>query len=295
MLKKLLGVFGLALVLAIIWVEGPATILNAASHANLALLIAAEAFLVSLNLFKGLRLHELLKSIQRLRFRDSLRVFCFGQLVNQGIMTALGEVSKGLMLKRLHGLSFSRSMSIIVVERGFDLLFALALSALVLAQVNKAWLPLAIGLAAALAALIAAIAFLPQNLFRFFQRFKQPWHAYTNFRNGLRGLSPRFLAIAFAVSVAAWTLEGLGNQFILYSLGVNLPLLTVLGVTSLSLVVGFASFIPGGIGAREASLVLLYSALGVPGPTALAQGLIYRISIAANDYAIYLLAGWRKK
>ena len=221
MLKKLLGVLGFVLILLIVWLEGPATIWNAASRADIALLIAAELFLILLNLTKGLRLHEIIKSIQRLDFRDSLRVFCFGQLVNQGVMTALGEVSKGLMLKRLHGFSFSRSMSVIVAERGFDLLFAIALSAMILAQVNSSWLPLAIGLAVVLAVLILAIAFLPQNLFRFFQRFKRPWHAYTNFREGLRGLSPRFLLIAGVISIVAWVFEGLGNQFILSSLGVS--------------------------------------------------------------------------
>lgn len=294
MLKKLLALLGLALIIAIILIEDPTKIWDAVSNTNPLLLLAAEAFLLALSLSKGARLHQLAKTIKQLKFREALNVFCFGQLVNQGITTVLGEVSKGVMLKKLHGFSFSRSMSIIFVERGYDLIFTLAFSMLLLGQVKQSWAPLAIALPLLFIGAIIAIAVLPEKPFHWFKKFKKPWHFYENFRGGLRSLSTKVLATTLAITAVAWLFEGLGNQLLLSAFGVNLPLLTVLSVTSLSLLVGFLSGIPGGIGTREVSLVFLYSLFGVPAPIALALSLVYRIAIIVNDYAFYLLSEWKK-
>lgn len=295
MLKKILTIIGLVLIIAIIFIEGPEKIWNAATKADLALLVCAEIFLILLTLVKGVRLQQLAKTIKCLGFRQSLHIFCFGQLVNQGVTTAIGEVSKALMLKKLHGFSFSRSISIIFVERGCDFIFTLGFACLIIAQLKTDWALTALAIPLVFVLAIIAVAFLPVHLFAFFKKFKKLWHVYSNFRQGLRNLSLQLIAITLAISAVAWLFEGLGNQFLLSSLGAPLPLLTVLSITSLSLMVGFISGIPGGIGSREAALVLLYSLFGVGMPIALAQALIYRVLTAGSNFVLYAVAGWRGK
>ncbi|NYZ75480.1 flippase-like domain-containing protein [Candidatus Micrarchaeota archaeon] len=291
MLKTILAIAGALVFILLIWYSGPQAIWNAATQANPFLLLAALACLALITLLKGLRLHALLKHSGSIARREALAVFSFGQLANQGITTALGEVAKGALLKKVHGFSFSKSMGVILVERGYDFLFTVFFAAIALAALRPDSLPF---LGAALAIVffgVAAAAFAPGNWFSFLKRWKKVYESASKFRQGIKSLQPKTLAYALAFSAAAWLFEGLGNQLIFSALGIQLPILTVLGITSAGLIVGFATAIPGGIGSREATLVLLYAAAGVSAPAVIAQALLYRIGMTGVSLASYAAAG----
>ncbi|MEW5955293.1 MAG: lysylphosphatidylglycerol synthase transmembrane domain-containing protein [Candidatus Micrarchaeota archaeon] len=291
MLKTILAIAGALMFLLLIWYSGPAAVWNAVTQANPLLFAAALACLLLLTALKGLRLHALLQHAGRLKRREALAVFSFGQLTNQGITTLLGEVAKGALLKKIHGFSFSNSMGVILVERGYDFLFTVFFAAIALASLRPDWLPfLALLLAVAFFG-VAAAAFAPSKWFSFLKRWKKLWESAAKFRHGIVGLRPQALCLAFAFSAVAWLFEGLGNHFIFSALGIQLPLLTVLGITSAGLIVGFATMIPGGIGSREATMVLLYSAADISAPAVIAQALLYRIGMTAVSLAAYVAAG----
>jgi len=290
MLKALLAIAGILIFAALIWYSGPLEVWNAATQANPAYLAAAVACLALLTLTKGLRLHELLKHEGTIKKRQSIAVFSFGQLTNQGITTAFGEVAKGALLKKVHGFSFSRAMGTILVERGLDFVFTVFFAAIALAVLRPHWLPV---LAAALLFAgigIAAAAFAPREWFAFFRKWPTAYEKAAKFRQGITHQSPRVIGIALAFSAIAWIFEGLGNQLIFSALGINLPFFTVLGITCVGLLVGFATAVPGGIGSREATLVLLYSAAGVPASVVIVQALLYRIAMTIISLAAYAAA-----
>jgi len=62
----------------------------------------------------------------------------------------------------------------------------------------------------------------------------------------------------------------------LYALGYELTASTVVAIYCLSILAGAASFIPGGLGATEAAIVLLLSAAGVGQTDAIPASLISR-------------------
>ena len=182
-------------------------------------------------------------------------------------------------------------MGVILLERGYDFLFTVFFAAIALAALRPDSLPF---LGAALAIVffgVAAAAFAPSKWFTFLKRWTKVYESAAKFRQGIKSLSPKTLAYALALSAIAWLFEGLGNQLIFSALGIQLPLLTVLGITSAGLIVGFATAIPGGIGSREATMVLLYSAVGVAAPVVIAQALLYRIGVTGVSLAAYVAAG----
>ncbi|HII38846.1 TPA: flippase-like domain-containing protein, partial [Candidatus Micrarchaeota archaeon] len=178
----------------------------------------------------------------------------------------------------------------ILVERGLDFVFTVFFTAIAIATLRPHWLPV---LAAALLVAglgLAGAAFAPRQWFAFFKKWPTAYEKATKFRQGITCQSPKVIGVALALSAVAWLFEGFGNQLIFSGLGVNLPFFTVLGITCAGLLVGFATAVPGGIGSREATLVILYSAAGVPTSIVIVQALLYRIAMTAISMAAYAVA-----
>ena len=89
-------------------------------------------------------------------------------------------------------------------------------------------------------------------------------------------LSGHRLAVAAPLSLAAWTAQGVSLHLIVHALGYEMATGTVIAIYSLSILTGAASFIPGGLGATEAAIVLLLSAAGVGQTDAITASLVSR-------------------
>ena len=89
-------------------------------------------------------------------------------------------------------------------------------------------------------------------------------------------LSGRRLAVAAPLSLMAWMAQGVSLYLIVHALGYELPASIVVAIYCLSILAGAASFIPGGLVATEAAIVLLLSAAGVSQTDAITASLISR-------------------
>jgi uncharacterized membrane protein YbhN (UPF0104 family) len=89
-------------------------------------------------------------------------------------------------------------------------------------------------------------------------------------------LSRHRLAVAAPLSLLAWMAQGISFYLIVHALGYELTASTVVAIYCLSLLAGAASFIPGGLGATEAAIVLLLSAAGVGQMDAITASLVSR-------------------
>jgi uncharacterized protein (TIRG00374 family) len=89
-------------------------------------------------------------------------------------------------------------------------------------------------------------------------------------------LSSRRLAVGVPLSFMAWAAQGTSLYLIVEALGDDLPTVTVIGIYCASILAGAASFIPGGLGATEAAIVLLLFAAGVSQTDAITAAVISR-------------------
>lgn len=76
--------------------------------------------------------------------------------------------------------------------------------------------------------------------------------------------SPRRWLVGIAFGAPAWLLTSLAFLLVCAALGIVLPWPLALGIYPLAMLVGAFSFLPGGIGATEAAIVLMLQGLGVP-------------------------------
>jgi uncharacterized protein (TIRG00374 family) len=82
--------------------------------------------------------------------------------------------------------------------------------------------------------------------------------------NALTFFTPREFTVSLILGLAAWTVQSLGCAYLLARLEVAVPSLVAFAVYPLSLLLGAASMLPGGIGTTEAAIVLLLNSFGAP-------------------------------
>lgn len=95
---------------------------------------------------------------------------------------------------------------------------------------------------------------------------------------------------AYALGVAAWSLQAYGLVVILHALGVGLPPVTAIAIQPAGMLIGAASLLPGGIGTTEAAIILLLEGFEVPRGTAAIAAIATRASTLWLAIVVGLLA-----
>lgn len=196
----------------------------------------------------------------------------------------VGEVLRSLLLKASDGVSFSRTAPIVVADRMTDLI-ALVILSLVGILDYQEYLPyvaatlvlvvagvVVLGTPRLSGALLAACSRLPLVGTSFSK-------AGAMVESAAVLLSLRPLAILSVLSVAGWGMECVGYWLILHGFfGVEASLGLCTFLWAATTLIGALSFLPGGLGATEASLGVLVGrlAVGVTQPIAVASTLLIR-------------------
>ena len=85
--------------------------------------------------------------------------------------------------------------------------------------------------------------------------------------------------IALIVSVIYWIMQGIVLALLLDAMKLDLSFTLVLGITSLPILVGMLSPIPGGAVVREALMYVVARLAGVSGSEVVAAAVIYRFAL----------------
>ncbi len=174
----------------------------------------------------------------------------------------VGELIKGVLVRRLTGTPVSRTTAIVAAERVTDGLAMLALAGLGVAQFAYGRTLLAIAFVAALA--VVLLLGRPRLLTAVLVRLdglplvgKVLEHAVAFLEASHALYQPRLLAGMIGIGVVSWAGECLAFFLVLRGLGVDGGwhlLLVAMFVLTVSSVFGALSMLPGGLGVAEASV-----------------------------------------
>jgi uncharacterized membrane protein YbhN (UPF0104 family) len=95
---------------------------------------------------------------------------------------------------------------------------------------------------------------------------------------------------AYALGVAAWSLQAYGLVVILGDLGLSLPPVDALAIQPAGMLIGAASLLPGGIGTTEVAIILMLESFEVPRATAAMAAIATRVSTLWLAIVLGLLA-----
>ncbi|MEM3086819.1 MAG: lysylphosphatidylglycerol synthase transmembrane domain-containing protein [Halobacteria archaeon] len=248
--------------------------------AFIALSFASEASTI---LLKALRWVLLLG-----RAPGAARAYLVGQAVNQVAPTGTGEATRIYVGKARSGIPVKATLTAIVVERVADtglLVLVTALAAGVALFPRSSWpvlvVPVAI-LSGAVAVLLRPS--LLAALARLAARFRLPERPFREVQEAVEALRTRRTALGSVLFLTpvAWALEAGALWVLLLGVGIPLPFATAFLYTCVAELVGAFSFLPGGIGAREWAIALLFS--GEFGIQAAAAALLFRL-VATSSLA----------
>lgn len=101
------------------------------------------------------------------------------------------------------------------------------------------------------------------------------------FKSGIAGIKiwANFvdISVGFALGLLAWLTTAFSFFWLLEGIGIILPMSMALSIYALALLIGAASFLPGGIGTTEAAIVFLLTMNGVMFDTALIAAVTIRV------------------
>ncbi len=214
----------------------------------------------------------------------------------------IGQLIKSQLLKSKFDVPYKTTAPLVLVEKVYDMVGAVA------ASILGVWI-LGIGayvILAAMVLLVIGFVIISSRIFfnKFivlFGRFKfaskiiSPLSdSYETVRNSCRG---RIVIFASILSFLAWIIESLAVYFVLIAFGIDtVNYLNIISTYASSLILGAASFIPGGLGVAEGSLVGLLSLQGVKISSTLTPVVVIRVvtlwySVIVGFFALKLIGG----
>lgn len=263
----------------IIWYANPALLISYLSTSNLGY-VALGLLASSLALFfRVLKWRVLLDGVG---FRELVPVQLFGMAISNFTPGKAAEPTKALVLKLKKGLDVSKTLPSVIWERVMDIIIIVLIALLAIPflgiRANFYLISLfSVGVFVFLIVLLLIILYSKRvGLFVFGLLKKIPF---------LRGISSGFmdafyqarisktkLILCFLITIIPWVLDGFVIYFSMLALGFELSILVAIGISALAVLIGIASFLPGGIGSAETVGVLLLGLVGA-GPALATAGI----------------------
>ncbi len=271
---------GPAILALVLYRLGTRETLAAIGEADPAPLIAAYLLFIPSLALRSLRWQSLISPQGvRLGFAEAVSVYGFSILVGTATPGRVGEFVKALHLRE-KGMSLGESLSSVVVDRLFDLVFLLAFGAMALWLVvfpgrMSSWHAAAIAILVALGPILLWLA-TRGRIYRTTSRWlaaassERLARGYRDFAAGLRGLSARTLARALLLTGLAWGANYSAVYLLSLAIGFDIPFLPLVCIAAASSLVTMLPISVLGLGTRDVALMLMLDPHGVPATGAVA-------------------------
>lgn len=231
----------------------------------------------------------------RVHTPESLRIYIagFGLTILPG---KAGEAIRSVFLKK-HGVPYPESLAAFFSEHLSNLI-----SMLLLVAIGMAIYPKAGPVVLILAVMIVVILVVLQQarwleVLKSFAQRRLParlgnlaGHAVDVVLHSRHCFSLPMLLYGIALGLVAWGAEGLAFYYIMHWLGSDLSLQVALFIYAFSMLIGALSFLPGGLGGAEATMVALLMLNSVAQPQAVAATVLIRLATLWFAVALGVIA-----
>ena len=272
---------------ALLWWQGAlAELWDVVKRADTStMLIAAPVYLLSLWLL-ALRWHELVRMAQG--WSDLPRAaesFFTSVVINYAAPVGLAVPSRAALTKRALGMDKHSTGVVALWEIGMDVI--------VLGIGSIIWMATSRGSTSAVTKELGdnaarytnfgltGLAVLAVLVVIFFRKAEQRRRAVHFVRRIARSpLDRPVIALqAFLYTLAYWITQGIVLALLVHAMGVEPSFLFILGLTSLPMLIGMLSPIPGGAVVREAMMYVVARLAGAPGAEVVAAAVLYRMAL----------------
>ena len=287
-----IGSIGLAMLL--LWRTGDVgEVIDSLREANPWLLVLG-AFLYLAGLFLlCIRWHRLVIMVHgSSNFGRAGEAFLTSVVINYAAPVGLAVPTRAALTKRALGLTITETGAVALWEVGADVIILGIASALWLVtggysnsgySVSDITPLVGFGIAATVVVGIGAVLVVLRSV-----RIAPIRHKIRQVLT-YPGKNPREAAISLIVTAIYWVMQGAVLAIMLNALGVHPDPLLVLGITSVPILVGMLSPLPGGAGIREALMGGIARIHGAAVSPTIFAAVAYRLALFASIPVLYLL------
>lgn len=229
--------------------------------------------------------------MSNLSFRVSLETIIVSSALNMILPAKLGELSKAIYLKKFYKYNYHKTLSIIFVERFFDVIMLfLLLSVWAYEQVTNDVVKSSLIL---LSAVILGVIFFFNSKSTLWLLKKIPLQFVRVYLQKIYKVVHKMfqspLSLSFYTGVL-WLTYFLSNYVLFtYVMDLHLNLLDILGLFIFSTIALALPLAPAGIGTYEAAVVFYLSAYGVNKENALLVATLYHLLLFVVDFLLLYL------
>lgn len=215
--------------------------------------------------------------IPAVRFWDLAPIQLLGTTISNFTPGKVGEPLKAVFLKMKSGHPVAHALSSIIWERISDIIVLLLFStaAFSLLDARLEMLSIAGIMIFSVLALVLLVVLYKQTfgkkLFAFLKKFPFVNKISDTFIDSFYAarISKKNIILSFFLTLVTWVLDGFVFYLALRAVGIHVSPILVIGMFSLSVIIGIASTLPGGIGTLEFALAVLYGLAGIPSDVAI--------------------------
>ncbi|MBI4174030.1 MAG: flippase-like domain-containing protein [Candidatus Aenigmarchaeota archaeon] len=273
----------LVILAAVIVYSNPIALAGLLAKSNLNYILAGFAISLVAILLGVLKWKVLLKGIS---FRELVPVQILGFTISNFTPGKAAEPAKALLLKAVKDISVSSSLASIIWERIMDVivLILFSVAAISTLSLGSNFILAAFGVAVFIVIIAVSIGVL------FSERFGRKIFSFVKKLPVLKRLPDNFMDLfyktrisrprlvqSFIISLVTWFILGFVLYFSLLAFGVQVSPLILSGIVALSVVIGIASSLPGGLGTTEVVMIFLLGLVGVDATMAAAAALTFRL------------------
>ena len=224
----------------------------------------------SVLVIKGFRQHNILKKLGiNVSNKDNLMLYFAGlsMLVTPG---GTGQIIKSYFLKNKFGIEISKSFPLVFVERYNDLIAIMTIVTTILVIIQNYKLLLAVSVIWVIIILIYFIfrwnkVYIKiESIFTKINFLKKRIDGFSKSYKGLQTTTSKKMMIEnWMFSIVAWCIDAISVYLIFLGFNQNLDLIYTTFVMYTSLLIGFITFLPAGLGVTELSVIGLLTSKGI--------------------------------
>jgi uncharacterized protein (TIRG00374 family) len=292
------GSVGIAIV--VLWLQGAlGDLREVITDARCSLLIMAAPIYVASLALLCYRWHVLVRMAQgKSDFPRASEAFLTSVVINYAAPIGLAVPSRAALTKRALGLDARATGTIAVWEIGVDVIVLGSGTLLWLLMANGSTSAVGTELSASIRAYavagIAIAVIVGASMWWFMRTADRRARLFSAAQRII--LAPRErpaeAALALGVTALYWIIQGVVLALLLEAFHVDSSFELVLGLTSLPILIGMLSPIPGGAVVREALMYVVARLADVPGDPVIAAALVYRFALFAAIPILYGLTRW---
>lgn len=281
--KILMFALSLVILLGIILYANPALLVQQVSKSDYKFIAVAFVIAFATIMLGVLKWKVMLKGVS---FMELFPIQLLGFTISNFTPGKAAEPAKAVLLKISKGIPVSSSLASIIWERLADIfalvIFSLvAVSSLSVSSNFYAAGVISMGVFGVIIIISVAVLFnrkFGTKVFRLLRKLPLLKRLPENFMDMFYEVKIKRtrLATSFLIALFTWAIEGLVLYFILVAFSIQVNPLVLSGIVALSIVIGIASSLPGGLGTTEVVMSFLLKLNGVESGTAIASVIIFR-------------------